>query len=147
MSSYEASDSVVAMLIDGEEEEQEQTDGQNSRPDCPESLPSSSDGGEQVSRKRAAFTVSNAEGLNCPICIEPWESQGAHQIWLEDKDTLFLVLLERTKKLLENYLVYALHCVEISLLGVVFAIMHTGDTAQSQLLDMFFFFFPFKAEL
>lgn len=101
MSSYEASDSVVAMLIDGEEEEQQQTDGQNSRPDCPESLPSSSDGGEEVSRKRAAFTVSNAEGLNCPICIEPWESQGAHQIWLEDKDTLFLVLLERNKNCLK----------------------------------------------
>ncbi|PQQ01786.1 hypothetical protein Pyn_26813 [Prunus yedoensis var. nudiflora] len=85
MSTSEPSDSVVAMLIDGEEEqeEQQQTDGQTPMPERPEILPSQSsnkrDEGEEGSRKRV-FSVSNSEGFFCPICMESWSSQGDHQV-------------------------------------------------------------------
>ncbi|ONI23781.1 hypothetical protein PRUPE_2G207900 [Prunus persica] len=85
MSISEPSDSVVAMLIDGEEEqeEQQQTDGRTPMPERQEILPSQSsnkrDEGEEGTRKRV-FSVSNSEGFFCPICMESWSSQGDHQV-------------------------------------------------------------------
>ncbi|XP_034202672.1 E3 ubiquitin-protein ligase RFWD3-like isoform X2 [Prunus dulcis] len=86
MSISEPSDSVVAMLIDGEEEqeEQQQTDGRTPMPERQEILPSSQssnkrDEGEEGTRKRV-FSVSNSEGFFCPICMESWSSQGDHQV-------------------------------------------------------------------
>ncbi|CAN6568504.1 unnamed protein product [Malus baccata var. baccata] len=84
MSASEPSDSVMAMLIDGEDEQEVhelQTDARTPIPKQRRELSPSLSlnyGGEGIRKK--VLALSDTEGLFCPICMEAWESQGDHQV-------------------------------------------------------------------
>lgn len=138
MSTSEPSDSVVAMLIDGEEEqeEQQQTDGRTPMPERQEILPSQSsnkrDEGEEGTRKRV-FSVSNSEGFFCPICMESWSSQGDHQVRLEIP---FFGFLGKVLIFIENLLVFVFTSVELFFF-VVLIIVHSPNCLK--ILEVLFF--------
>lgn len=85
MSTSGPSDSVMAMLIDGEDEPEVhelQTDVRTLRGISP-SLSSNYGGDGDEGRRKKVLALSDTDGLFCPICMEAWESQGDHQVRLE----------------------------------------------------------------
>ncbi|KAM3017102.1 hypothetical protein FF2_001027 [Malus domestica] len=87
MSTSEPSDSVMAMLIDGEDEQEVhelQTDAwtpiPKQRREISPSLSSNCGGDGDEGRRKKVLALSDTEGLFCPICMEAWESQGDHQV-------------------------------------------------------------------
>ncbi|KAM1053560.1 hypothetical protein ACFX2I_000984 [Malus domestica] len=87
MSTSEPSDSVMAMLIDGEDEQEVhelQTDARTPIPkqrrEIFPSLSSNCGGDGDEGRRKKVLALSDTEGLFCPICMEAWESQGDHQV-------------------------------------------------------------------
>lgn len=90
MSTSEPSDSVIAMLIDGEDDQEVhelQTDARTPIPkqrrEISPSLSSNYGGDGDEGRRKKVLALSDTEGLFCPICMEAWESQGDHQVRLE----------------------------------------------------------------
>ncbi|KAB2598003.1 E3 ubiquitin-protein ligase RFWD3-like [Pyrus ussuriensis x Pyrus communis] len=86
MSTSEPSDSVMAMLIDGEDDQEVhelQTDARTPIPkqrrEISPSLSSNYGGDGDEGRRKKVLALSDTEGLFCPICMEAWESQGDHQ--------------------------------------------------------------------
>ncbi|XP_028075176.1 uncharacterized protein LOC114277472 [Camellia sinensis] len=77
------SDLPTAMLIDGEELHIGGIATVVNNEASPASSTNADTETEKKSCKKRDLSEYNLDGLSCPICMEPWKSQGDHQVWSE----------------------------------------------------------------
>ncbi|XP_015581127.1 E3 ubiquitin-protein ligase RFWD3 isoform X2 [Ricinus communis] len=74
-----SSDSATPMVIDNQDEEQETVRITTAAAAEEQRQEKKVDSSDQVKEKRET-TEPNSDGLCCSICLEPWNSQGDHQV-------------------------------------------------------------------
>ncbi|XP_021642128.2 uncharacterized protein LOC110636631 [Hevea brasiliensis] len=84
-SSSSSDDTAIPMLVDGEVEGRDQEDDDwpgkrtEQREPCSSSAVKKVDSSDET-KSKSVSKEPNLDGLCCPICMEPWGSQGDHQV-------------------------------------------------------------------